>query len=63
MHLMVDMLMHTACIKFIANTIKCTLNESYQDEDKSKKIKANDIRPVAKCYPMDQSDSNNVHVD
>lgn len=30
---------------------------------KSKKIKANDIRPVAKCYPMDQSDSNNVHVD
>lgn len=63
MHLMVDLLMHTACIQFIANTIKCTLNESYQDKHKSKEIKANDIRPAAICYPMDQSDSNKVHVD
>lgn len=55
--------MHTAGIQFIANTIKCTLNESYQDKHKSKEIKANDIRPAAIWYPMDQSDSNKVHVD
>lgn len=63
MHLMVDLLMHTACIQFIANTIKCTLNESYQDKQKNEQIKANDIWPAATCYPMDQSDSNKVHVD
>lgn len=60
---MVYLLMHTACIQLTANTIICILNESYQDKHKSKKIKANDIRPAAICYPMDESDSNKVHVD
>lgn len=55
--------MHTAYIQLTANTMICILNESYQDKHKIKKIKASDIRPAAICYPMDESDSNKVHVD
>lgn len=53
--------MPTACTQFIAISLKCTENESYQDEAKyeKKKNKTNDTRPAAICYPIDQSDYNN----
>lgn len=33
-----------------------------QDEAKYEKNKTNDTRPAAICYPIDQSESKNVHV-